>query len=201
MDELPPERAKELHQFLENFKSINSICIERCIAHPHAKRTELHGFADASEKCYRAVIYCRSYSSNGIPTAKLVTSKRRVSPVKSVTIPRLELCAVALLSKLIKRVVIALQVDSPPMYLWSYSAIVLAWIQKHPNILKTFVRNRVSTIQQLTSVEQWHHVPSSQNPADLISRGLDSSSLHHSSLWWTGPPLFSTRDMSFSEFH
>ncbi|KAF8789403.1 hypothetical protein HNY73_007343 [Argiope bruennichi] len=51
----------------------------------------------------------------------------------------------------------------------------------------------------LTSAEQWHHVPSSQNPADLISRGLDPSSLHHSSLWWTGPPFLSTEDMSSSE--
>ncbi|KAF8766807.1 hypothetical protein HNY73_019835 [Argiope bruennichi] len=31
MDELPPERANEWHQFLEDFKSINSICIKRCI--------------------------------------------------------------------------------------------------------------------------------------------------------------------------
>ncbi|KAF8765251.1 hypothetical protein HNY73_023233 [Argiope bruennichi] len=52
---------------------------------------------------------------------------------------------------------------------------------------------------ELTSAEQWHHVPSSQNPADLISRGLDPSSLHHSSLWWTGPPFLSTEDMSSSE--
>ncbi|XP_055924595.1 uncharacterized protein LOC129956689 [Argiope bruennichi] len=151
MDELPPEKANEWHHFLEDFKSINSICIERCIVHvhPHPTRIELHGFADASEKCYGAVIYCRSYSSNGIPTVKLVTSKSRVAPVKNVTIPRHELCVAVLLSKLMKRVVIALQVDSPPTYLWSDSTIVLAWIQKDPNILKTFVGNRVSTIQQL----------------------------------------------------
>ncbi|KAF8795206.1 hypothetical protein HNY73_003081 [Argiope bruennichi] len=161
MDELPPEKAKEWYQFLEDFKSINSICIERCIVHLHVTRIELHGFVDASENCYGAVIYCLSYSSNGIPTVKLVTSKSRVSPLKSVTIPRLVLCAAVLLSKLMKRVVIALQVDSPPKYLWRDSPIVLAWIQKDSNILKTFVGNRVSTIHQLTSAEQWHHVPSS----------------------------------------
>ncbi|GFV54353.1 integrase catalytic domain-containing protein [Trichonephila clavipes] len=51
-DELPSERAKEWHRFLEDFNSISSICIGRCIVHPQATRVELHGFADASEKCY-----------------------------------------------------------------------------------------------------------------------------------------------------
>ncbi|GFS54630.1 uncharacterized protein TNCV_2749241 [Trichonephila clavipes] len=66
---------------------------------------------------------------------------------------------------------------TPPVYLWSDSTIVLAGIQKEPNLLKTFVANRVATIQHLTNAEQWHHVSSEQNLADLVSRGLDPSSL------------------------
>ncbi|GFU81838.1 uncharacterized protein TNCV_3020671 [Trichonephila clavipes] len=93
IDELPSERAKEWHRFLEDFNSVRSICIGRCIVHPQATRVELHGFADASEKCYGAVIYCRSQSPDGATTVKLVTSKSRVAPVKSVTMPLLELCA------------------------------------------------------------------------------------------------------------
>ncbi|GFT94520.1 integrase catalytic domain-containing protein [Trichonephila clavipes] len=173
IDELPSERAKEWHRFLEDFNSVRSICIGRCIVHPQATRVELHGFADASEKCYGAVIYCRSQSPDGATTVKLVTSKSRVAPVKSVTMPRLELCAAVLLAKLMKRVETALQMKTPPVYLWSDSTIVLAWIQKEPNLLKTFVANRVATIQHLTNAEQWHHVSSEQNPADLVSRGLD----------------------------
>ncbi|GFX80685.1 integrase catalytic domain-containing protein [Trichonephila clavipes] len=65
IDELPSERAKEWHRFLEEFNSVRSICIGRCIVHPQATRVELHGFADASEKCYGAVIYCRSQSPDG----------------------------------------------------------------------------------------------------------------------------------------
>ncbi|GFW68414.1 uncharacterized protein TNCV_1191131 [Trichonephila clavipes] len=113
IDELPSERAKEWHRFLEDFNSVRSICIGRCIVHPQATRVELHGFADASEKCYRAVIYCRSQSPDGATTVKLVTSKSRVAPVKSATMPRLELCA-AVLAKLMKRVETALQMKTPP---------------------------------------------------------------------------------------
>ncbi|GFW20865.1 hypothetical protein TNCV_1050861 [Trichonephila clavipes] len=57
-DELPPETATEWHLF----NSVSSICISKCIVHPLATRVELHGFADASEKCYGAVIYRRSQS-------------------------------------------------------------------------------------------------------------------------------------------
>ncbi|GFU80960.1 uncharacterized protein TNCV_1277061 [Trichonephila clavipes] len=114
IDELPSERAKEWHRFLEDFNSVRSICIGRCIVHPQATRVELHGFADASEKCYGAVIYCRSQSPDGATTVKLVTSKSRVAPVKSVTMPRLELCAAVLLAKLMKRVETALQMKTPP---------------------------------------------------------------------------------------
>ncbi|GFS54632.1 uncharacterized protein TNCV_2749251 [Trichonephila clavipes] len=87
INELPSERAKEWHRILEDFNSVRSICIGRCIVHPQATRVELHGFADASEKCYEAVIYCRSQSPDGATTVKLVTSKSRVAPVKSVTMP------------------------------------------------------------------------------------------------------------------
>lgn len=198
-DELPSEKAKEWHQFIEDFNSVSNICVSRCIVNPHATRIELHGFADASEKCYGAVIYCRSFSPDNTSTVKLVTSKSRVAPVKIVTIPRLELCAAVLLSKLINRVVRALHVSSPSTYLWSDSTIILAWIKKDPNLLKTFVANRVATIQQLTSVEQWHYISSAQNPADLVSRGLDPSSLHHSSLWWAGPPFLSSGDLPSSD--
>ncbi|GBN90087.1 hypothetical protein AVEN_148487-1 [Araneus ventricosus] len=65
--------------------------------------------------------------------------------------------------------------------------IVLCWLQKEPCYLKTFVANRVSEIQRLTNVDQWRHVSSHDNPADLISRGVDPDRLFESSLWWSGP--------------
>ncbi|GFV17531.1 uncharacterized protein TNCV_4028611 [Trichonephila clavipes] len=117
IDELPSERAKEWHRFLEDFNIVRSICIGRCIMHPQATREELHGFADASEKCYGAGTYCRSQSPDGATTVKLVTSKSRVALVKSVTMPRFELCAVVLLAKLMKRVETALKMKTPPVYL------------------------------------------------------------------------------------
>ncbi|GFW62734.1 integrase catalytic domain-containing protein [Trichonephila clavipes] len=179
----------QLHKWGSRHLELASNIIEtmssRIQLKPRPARVELHGFADASEKCYGAVIYCRSQSPDDATKVKIVTSKSRVEEKKSVTMLRLELCVAVFLAKLMKRVDTASQMKTPPVYLWSDSTIVLAWIQKEPNVLKTFLANRVATIQHLTNAEQWHHVSSGQNPADLVSRGLDPSSLHNNSLWWS----------------
>ncbi|GFU42137.1 uncharacterized protein TNCV_4553511 [Trichonephila clavipes] len=71
--------------------------------------------------------------------------------------------------------------------LWTDSNIVLAWIQQSPEQLKTFIGNRIKIIQRLTQNCQWNHVSSNENPADLISRGLNASNISSKQLWWHGP--------------
>ncbi|GFY20925.1 uncharacterized protein TNCV_3989691 [Trichonephila clavipes] len=60
--------------------------------------------------------------------------------------------------------------------------------------LKTFVQNRIVKIQDLFPVRQWRHVPSNQNPANLISRGVDPDKLLNQELWWNGPEFLSGSD-------
>ncbi|GFU59156.1 uncharacterized protein TNCV_4746791 [Trichonephila clavipes] len=129
----------------------------------------MHGFADASELCYGAAVYCK-YKNLKIETlVRLIISKSRVAPIKILTIPRLELCAAVLLAKLVKRVVAALQLETAELYLCSDSMIVLEWLQKEPMDLKTFVQNRVSKIQELYPNQLWRHVPSDQNIPHRLS--------------------------------
>ncbi|XP_033218059.1 uncharacterized protein LOC117173529 [Belonocnema kinseyi] len=65
--------------------------------------------------------------------------------------------------------------------------MALAWINTEPNTLKTFVANRVTEIQSLTQPHKWLHVPTQDNPADLISRGQSTQDFLESSLWKNGP--------------
>ncbi|GFV12717.1 integrase catalytic domain-containing protein [Trichonephila clavipes] len=190
-DLLPAEEYREWQQFLVSLENINNIEIPRRILVAFPEVIEIHGFADASERCYGAAVYCKSKNLKSETLVRLITSKSRVAPIKSLTIPRLELCAAVLLAKLVKRVVAALQLETAEIYLWSDSMIVLAWLRKEPMDLKTFVQNRVAKIQELYPNQLWRHVPSDQNPADLVSRGVDPEKLLQQNLWFNGPTFLS----------
>ncbi|XP_055927969.1 uncharacterized protein LOC129959171 [Argiope bruennichi] len=141
---------------------------------------------DASEAAYGAVIYLQCISANDIVTSRLVCSKSRVSPLKTVSIPRLELCGCLLAAQLKAKVEKALHLQIDSTVLYTDSTISLAWIQTPLHRLKTFFANRVGKIQQLTQNNKWQHVSSTLNPADAISRGLVPEQLIDNHLWWNG---------------
>ncbi|GFX71884.1 DUF5641 domain-containing protein [Trichonephila clavipes] len=147
---------------------------------------ELHGFSDASQSAYGAVVYCKYVTSDGRVLVHLIASKSRVAPTKQTTIPRLELCAAVLLAKLVHRVKQAFKLNVTNTFLWSDSMIVLSWIRKESYQLKTFVANRIAIIQEMTSIEQWRYVSTEDNPTDFVSRGMDSLKLKTCELWWNG---------------
>ncbi|GFY66219.1 integrase catalytic domain-containing protein [Trichonephila inaurata madagascariensis] len=68
--------------------------------------------------------------------------------------------------------------------------IVLGWLQTDPWLLKTFVGNRVSQIQEITKSYCWQLIKSEQNTSDLVSRGLSAENLVNCELWWKGPETF-----------
>ncbi|XP_035206388.1 uncharacterized protein LOC118181366 [Stegodyphus dumicola] len=188
-DLLPDKEAKEWQRFFSELPHISKLEINRCILVAEAIVIELHEFCDAYELAYGAVVYSKSVSQYGEVVIRLVTSKSKVSPIKQVTIPRLELCAAVLLAKLMTRVISALKLNVNNVFFWSDSSIVLAWLKKEPCCMKRFVANRVAVVQEMTEVRQWHHVPFKQNPADLISRGAYPVKLQLCELRWRGPPF------------
>ncbi|GFX33338.1 integrase catalytic domain-containing protein [Trichonephila clavipes] len=97
-DLLPAEEYREWQQFLVSLENnINNIEIPRSILVAFPEVIEIHGFADASEQCYGAAVYCKSKNLKSETLVRLITSKSRVLPFKSLAIPRLELCAAVLL--------------------------------------------------------------------------------------------------------
>ena len=150
---------------------------------------QLHGFCDASQDAFAGVVYRRAtYNSDASTSTALIIAKARVAPVKTTTIPKLELCSAVMLSKLIASSREELQIDLSNMFAWSDSTISLSWIHTSPHQLKTYVANRVVAIINHVPAQHWRYVPSADNPANLGSRGCTASTLTESKLWWTGLP-------------
>ncbi|XP_072392371.1 uncharacterized protein [Diabrotica undecimpunctata] len=80
------------------------------------------------------------------------------------------------------------------------SEVVLAWINSHPSRWSTFVANRVTQIQELTSNHTWRHVRSKDNPADILSRGATPLQLLDCDLWFNGPQFLSDPHFDFNLF-
>ncbi|XP_024894068.1 uncharacterized protein LOC112468901 [Temnothorax curvispinosus] len=138
-----------------------------------------------------AVVFITVHGSNGA-TISLVCSKTKVAPLKRLTIPRLELTAALLLSRLMPYVQATSKMNVTATHLWTDSVVTLTWIKSHASRWKDFVRNRVSQLQELTANAHWKYVPGTSNPADCASRGLITAQLQSHSLWWTGPPWILT---------
>ncbi|XP_076301510.1 uncharacterized protein LOC143219381 [Lasioglossum baleicum] len=185
---LPSGLADDWTSFCAELKLLERVRIPRplsCSAHPTQR--EMHGFADASERAYAAVLYLRTKEEDEQWKVTLITAKSKVAPLKQVSLPRLELCAAHLLARLAQKTATTLEFTNTTMHLWSDSTVALGWIQAHPSRWKTYVANRVADIQRRVPEAQWHHVAGVENPADCASRGLSPSQLLHLSLWWTGP--------------
>ena len=189
-DAIPQELQVEHNTWREQLSVLSSKSLPRCYFRVDSPYTniELHGFSDASEKAYAAVVYLRATYSEHSPTVSLIVSKTKVAPVKPQTIPRLELCGATLLTKLMSTVSKALNIPTEQCHAWCDSTIVLNWLDGNPKRYRTFVGNRISTILKALPPESWKHVPTLENPADCASRGLLPNELVKHSLWWEGPP-------------
>ena len=102
----------------------------------------------------------------------LVMSKTKVSPIKKLSIPHLELCSAQVLAHLLNYVKDTLQVPMSHVFTWTHSTIVLNWLSGNPRGFKTFVGNRVSSIVDQIPPDRWSHVIRAENPADCASCGI-----------------------------
>ncbi|XP_050521267.1 uncharacterized protein LOC126894359 [Daktulosphaira vitifoliae] len=188
-DEPVPVNIKnDWEAYVKKLGYINKIIIPRkIIGEQKIVEYQVHGFSDSSIRAYGAALYLRTTNEHGQHTVRLICAKSKVAPIKTVSLPRLELCAALLLARLAQKVVKNLQIANCKRFLYTDSNIVLAWISSSSAKWKTFVAHRVGEIQEITSRAEWAHVKSQDNPADVISRGSYPKELSKSSLWWSGP--------------
>lgn len=154
---------------------------------------QLHGFCDATPKAIGACIYVRVMDEQGKIKSTLLTAKSKVGKLEDISIPRLELMSALLCSKLMHQAMQACEFKVVEQFMWSDSTVALCWIKKDPSQLKVFVANRVKQILDLPkqtdplSLCTWAHVRTTDNPADLISRGVSVADFIDIGFWKHGP--------------
>ena len=192
--------ATEWFNWYRNLEGIKEIRIRRQYVPENivAKKTEVHIFCDASEKGYATAAYLCMEDESGVRYTALLTSKTKVAPLKMITLPRQELLAALIGSRLSLVIKRALKVDLE-IYFWSDSTITLHWIKNVEVRWKTFVENRVQEIREHTDPVQWRYCPGKENPADIASRGASPDQLKLSLVWWEGPPWLKKEECSWPQ--
>ena len=189
-DSIPEELIPHWERWLNGIESLNRLSLPRCFL-PEGfgalAKIEMHHFADASTVGYGACSYIRLQSQQGRVHCQLVMAKARVSPMRIVSIPRLELTACLVLAKLSQFLTRELDMKVDDEVFWCDSQVALGYIRNDARRFHVFVANRVEQIRQATRPDQWHYVRSSDNPADHASRGMQAEQLLSSSTWFSGP--------------
>ena len=187
MDE---ELQLQWRKWLESTTKLSSIKIKRQYVITKDKRVsevQLHVFSDASEDAFGAVAYVRLSFKDGSHQCALVMSKSRLAPIKTVTLPRLELDAARCGARLARLVVHEIDLPIQRVKYWSDSTLTLQYVKNKRHRMKSRVANRVTEILETSDPEQWDHVPGEINPADLLTRGVADPTKLLSNHWFHGP--------------
>ena len=186
-DPLPPEELQTWLQIQEDLLHLHELKLPRRVT-TSEDPIYLLCFTDASSTAYAAVIYLHQ-AGNTV----LLMSKARVNPLKPVmTIPRLELTAIVIGTRLLTYVRQQLQIQVAECHLWSDSQIALQQISGQKST-DAWVLRRVQEVQTFKGL-QLHHCQGSDNPADLATRPGVTLENICSTIWFNGPSWLSNQD-------
>ena len=200
-DKLPDALVERWKSWVDTLQSLSEVRIPRCIKplEFNDAALEIHNFSDASQVAYGTASYLRCTNKSGQVSVRLIMAKSKVAPINSVTIPRLELQAALLAARVDSTLRSELRLPLNSSYFWVDSEIVLCYLSNSSRRFKTFVANRVSAIQSVTSLEQWHFVPGIVNPADLITRGKEMTA-EEQQRWYCGPEFLHSHKSDWPSF-
>ncbi|XP_070851440.1 uncharacterized protein [Drosophila suzukii] len=140
-----------MEQLSSNYSVLDQVRIPRWVSFHPEFREEHPGFCDASQKAFGAAIYALIEMGH-TTMVHFLMAKTRVSPVKTLSLPRLELCEALLLSETAEASLPSKPWLTSKLYCWTDTTIVLAWLAKPAYHWTTFIVNRV------TKITNWYHI-------------------------------------------
>ena len=142
-EDVQSEHKDQWLNWISDISNLTSVEIPRPYFLTSISNRQLHIFRDSSQLAYGAVAYLRGMSGAEIYTA-FTMAKTKVAPIKTQTLPRLELLAALLGAQLSEYLTKTLQLTKTKceVIYWSDSQRVLSWISSTKQ-LPQFVRTRV----------------------------------------------------------
>ena len=136
---------------MADLPKLSQFSVDRCFkpaGFDFISSSQLHHFSDASEAGFGSVSYLRLVNGQGAVHCSFLCAKSRVAPLKTITIPRLELSAAAISvkqDKVLKRE-LEIPISSQSVF-WTDSTAVLRFVRNETRRYHTFVANRVALIR------------------------------------------------------
>ena len=190
-DVISEEDQKRWKAWLEDLLQLEKVVINRCLKPANFGKItsrQIHNFSDASQVGYGAVTYLRLTDDQENTSCSFVMGKARLAPLKSITVPRMELSAAVLATRLDKITREELSQPVDQSFFWTDSTCVLRYIENDSKRFQTFVANRVAAIRDSSLPSQWNYVDTESNPADEASRGVPADGMQR---WINGPEFLS----------
>lgn len=177
-EKLSEECSHDWKELLADLHRIPDIKIGRCVTPENAVgKPQLITFSDSSSRAFGSVSYLRWKIADGQFSVKFLIAKTRVAPTRQITLARLELLSAVLAARLTDTVKTHLRISISECVHFTDSMICLGWITNESRLFPTFIANRIGEIQSKTRQEDWEHLPSKENVADDLTRGLVTSQL------------------------
>ena len=146
-------------------------------------------FSDGSDIAYGYSAYIRWQLSDGSFWCRLIMAKRRISPIRKLSTPQMELNA-AVLSKRGRKVIQKeLRFKFQHLFQLVDSETVLCMLNKLSTRFKVYEGVRIGEVQAATggNMSSWYWIKGCRNSADSVTRGLHPEMINLKSEWWTGP--------------
>lgn len=188
-DELITEQLFKKWCFcIEEIKKAECIKVPRCYFTEYNENVviQLHTFCDAGESGFACVSYFRFEEPDGGVKVSFIQSKCKVAPLKELSIPRKELLACVLGSRLADSIVKGHSWPISKKYFWTDSETCYKWINSDHRNYKQFVANKISEILDYSSIEEWNWIPGKLNVADDATKYKANIDLSMSGRWFGG---------------
>ena len=189
-DLLTPTMYSKWTEFFVQLLEANKFRFERCVTPRGAVgKPILILFSDGSQVAYGCAAYIRWTLSDGTYFCRLLMAKCRISPLRRISIPQMELNG-AVLSKRCRKVIeTECRFTFERIFQLVDSETVLAQIHNLSTRFHVYEGVRIGEIQAATGgdVSCWGWISGDKNIADLVTRGRPISDIGPGSQWIDGP--------------